>query len=859
MTRLGHVWDRVLSKFLNAPVSLRRVALSIGMLGPLLLLYRDLIFLSRPWLDLDLLLSYQPRYALLAEGLHAGHIPLWTDGMLAGFPIAFSEFGWFYPLTWALLRAFDPLRAYTIELAIGLALAAGAAYWLGRVWGLTRLGAYLASFLFTYGAFVFATSRFLNYADIYFALPAGIGTIELITRGHRKYVGILGLSAAVMALAGHPQIALLFGFSWGLFAVFRLWCACRDRGPQHTIASLAWITTAVSIGLAIGAVRLIPTMLNTGLSMRADGLGFAIAAQGSIPPWSLALGYLFPSFEIPRLLGDTLNAEELLYLGMATPALALMALCSRSRDKVVWFLCGLVVVSWIFAMGSFSLGFPLLHKLPLFGFFRQPARFGIVASFGLAYLAAIGIDQICSVSLRTSTPVRWITQAWVRLAGLIGAGTVTATVVLSGFAFLIIPYAHDYIDREIVGSEGRFLTAERYYRTFDQLYERMTMAFSLEFWTPRWTLCAAALTALIFWAWIRRRLPARNTQVALLVVLVLDVMVAPGHTIPTVPSDWHARNQHAVTVFPTESSGEWRIFSYRGLAQKFELSTAVGTTLNRSHRDLLEYLFLNETVSPNLPLTIQHASIDGYENLMSRAAAEYLAYIGSERSTIDGFASDASLDAVERSNLLHNRLSLLAAANVRYITSGVELEDSLLLNLRSGPIDLPSWSPVEQNLFVYELHNWAPRAWITRNWQTIDHTMTPNAVLDAMASQADPDMVLVNRDPGIVATTPTEPDIVHKADRGPRHVTLRIVSSTPGLLVFNEAMYPGWTVTVDQKPTDLLTVNTIMRGIPIDRAGPHTVVMSYNPPGFGLGLTLTVGGLIALLLLSTASWRSDRT
>jgi hypothetical protein len=244
---------------------------------------------------------------------------------------------------------------------------------------------------------------------------------------------------------------------------------------------------------------------------------------------------------------------------------------------------------------------------------------------------------------------------------------------------------------------------------------------------------------------------------------------------------------------------------------------------------------------------------------MSRAAAEYLAYIGSERSTIAGFASDASLDAVERSNLLHERLSLLSTANVRYITSGVELEDSLLLNLQSGPIDLPSWSPIDQNLFVYELHDWAPRAWITRNWQTVDHTLTPTAVLDAMASQADPDMVIVNRDPGIVATTPTAPDIVHKADRGPQHVTLQIVSSTPGLLVFNEAMYPGWTATVDQKPTDLLTVNTIMRGIPIDRAGPHTVVMSYNPPGFGLGLTLTIGSLIALLLLSTTSWRSDRT
>ena len=859
VTRLGRVWDRVLSKFLNASVSLRRVALLVGMLGPLVVLYRDLIFLSRPWLDLDLLLSYQPRYTLLAEGIHEGHIPLWADGMLAGFPIAFSEFGWFYPLTWALLRTFDPLRAYTIELAIGLALAAGAAYWLGRIWGLTRLGAYLASFLFTYGAFVFATSRFLNYADIYFALPAGIGTIELITRGHRKYVGILGLSAAVMALAGHPQIALLFGFVWGLFAVFRLWCVYRDRGSRHTIASLFWITAAVSIGLAIGAVRLIPTILNTALSVRADGLDFATAAQGSIPPWSLALGYLFPSFEIPRLLGDTLNAEELLYLGMATPALALMALCSRSRDKVVWFLGGLVVVSWIFAMGSFSLGFPLLHKLPLFGFFRQPARFGIVASFGLAYLAAIGIDQICAVDLRRSAPVRWITQAWVRIAGLIGVGTVAATVVLSGFAFLLIPYGHDYIDREIVGSEGRFLTAERYYRTFDQLYERMTTAFSLEFWTPRWTLCAAALTALILWAWIRRRLPARHTQVALLGVLVLDVLLAPGHTIPTIPSDWYARDQRAAEVFPAESSDEWRVFSYRGLAQKFELSTAVGTSLSRSDRDLLEYIFLNETLAPNLPLTTQHASIDGYENLMSRAAAEYLAYVGSERSTIAGFASDAGLDAAGRSHLLHERLSVLAAANVRYITSGVELDDSLLLKLQAGPIALPSWSPVDQNLFVYEMRDWAPRAWITRNWQTIDHTMTPAAILDAMASRSDPHIVIVNRDPGIVATAPTTPEIVHKADREPERVTLRIVSSTPGLLVFNEAMYPGWTATVDQKPTDLLTVNTIMRGIPIDRAGPHTVVMSYTPPGFGLGLTLTVGGLIALLLLATTSWWSDRT
>ena len=107
-----------------------------------------------------------------------------------------------------------------------------------------------------------------------------------------------------------------------------------------------------------------------------------------------------------------------------------------------------------------------------------------------------------------------------------------ATIVLSGLAFVIVPYGYDYIDRAIVGSEGRFLSAERYYRTFDQLYERMATAFSLEFWTPRWTLLAALLTAAVLWGFMRRHIEAQRAQVMLVGILVIDVLVAPGHMIP---------------------------------------------------------------------------------------------------------------------------------------------------------------------------------------------------------------------------------------------------------------------------------------------------------------------------------------
>ncbi|MYA58960.1 MAG: YfhO family protein, partial [Chloroflexi bacterium] len=724
------------------------------------------------------------------------------------------------------------------------------------VWGLSRLGAYMAAFLFTYGGFVFATSRFLNYADIFFALPAGVGAIELITRGQRRFSGLLALSAAVTVLAGHPQIALLWGFVWLLFAATRFWWIWGDSGLQRAVTGLAWVGAAAASGLAVGAVRLLPTLTTTGLSARAGGLDFAVASQGSIPPWSLVLGYLYPAFDIPRVLNETLNAEELLYLGLAAPALALVAVVVGWRQRLVVFLSGLILLTWILSMGSFSLGFPLLHKLPLFEFFRQPARFGIAASFGLAYLVAMGIEHLRDADLRSRQLVRWIGRVWVWLAGLIGAGAVAATIVLTGFAFLIVPYAYDYIDRVIVGSEGRFLTAERYYRTFDQLYEQMTAAFSLEYWAPRWSLLAALLTALIFWRYLRHRVSPASAQAALVGVLVFDVLLAPFHGIPTVPDDWYAREPQVASVVPGGSGGEWRVFSYRSQAQKFELSTAAGTELDRTRRDLLEYVFLNETLAPNLPMTGGRASIDGYENLMPQTTADYLAFVGSERSTVAGFASDSALDADGRIEVLRRRAPALAAANVRFVTSGVPLDASDLREVRVEDLALPTWASVDQNLYVYELADWAPRAWIARDWQVIQPGAPPSATLDTIAAR--PGRPLVDSDPGIRPSSVAGNDVVHPPKRGPDRVTVRVDLSDPGLLVFNEAMFPGWQATVDGRPTQMVTVNTLMRGVPIDSPGTHTVEMTYSPPGLGAGLAVSFTALGALIVLAVVGFWADR-
>ena len=848
LIRAAALTGRTAGQLASASANWHRLMIAAGLIAPLLLLYRAVLFGGAPWLDFDLLLSYQPRYRLLAEGLADGRIPLWTHELLGGFPVAFSEFGWFYPLTWGLLRIFDPLHAYFIETAIGLVMTAAAAYGLGRVWGLSRRSAFVAAFIFTYSPFVFATSRFLNYADIFFVLPAGLIAIERIAQGRTRWVVSIAVITGIASLAGHPQVALMFVSVWLLYALFRLEWTRQARGLPACVRLGSWIVIGVVIGLALGAVRLLPTIETTALSARAGGLSFETAAQGSIAPWSLILGYLHPSFEIPRVLDETLNAEELLYLGFMTPLLALLAILVARRHRVVRFLAVLVVVSWILAMGSYSLGFPLVHKLPLFGFFRQPARFGIVASFGIAFLAGYGFDLLLRPEVAKSRPIEWLARIWTGVAGVITAGTLMATVVLSGFAFLIVPYGYDLIDRTIVGSEGRFLTADRYYRTFDQLYARLEHALSLVGATPRLMLVVAIAGAVLVWGYRRGALRGTHAQIGFGALITADLLLAPGHAIATVPDEWYKRPASELAGPVVDRAG--RLFSYRAQAQKFELSTATGDQLSQEQRDLLEWIFLTATHAPNLALDDGPGTVDGYENLMPSTTAALLAYGGSERATVEGFATDPLLDAHARLDTLRSRLGVLAAINVRYITSGTALTIDGLREIHADLIELPRWVDVEQPLFVYEIENWRPDLWVARNWEVVDASDDVDVILDQLARQ--PDVPLVETDPGINrAQMPSLPDALGPVTRGPERIEFSVTLEAPGLVILNEAPSPGWTAEVNGKPTNVLSVNLMARGVALP-AGAHHIMMRFDPPGhaFGIVVSLVATGLLFPLLIA---------
>jgi hypothetical protein len=100
-----------------------------------------------------------------------------------------------------------------------------------------------------------------------------------------------------------------------------------------------------------------------------------------------------------------------------------------------------------------------------------------------------------------------------------------------------------------------------------------------------------------------------------------------------------------------------------------------------------------------------------------------------------------------------------------------------------------------------------------------------------------------------VEPDPAETVTVDRDD--PQRVELTAVLRSPGLVVLADVYYPGWTLTVDGRPAEILRTNRAMRGVAVP-AGTHRLDFRYEPTSFRAGLGLSAMGVIALA--AVAGW-----
>ncbi|MDE3089697.1 MAG: YfhO family protein, partial [Chloroflexota bacterium] len=175
----------------------------------------------------------------------------------------------------------------------------------------------------------------------------------------------------------------------------------------------------------------------------------------------------------------------------------------------------------------------------------------------------------------------------------------------------------------------------------------------------------------------------------------------------------------------------------------------------------------------------------------------------------------------------------------------------LLLNVRyvtTGRLGFANADVVMQDgdTRLLRLKDTLPRAWLVGAAQVADD----QATLAAMKSDAfDPRAVAYVADALPFAPSPNAAltPVIFEA-REPEHLVMSVNAPTDELLVLSEVYYPGWRATVDGVETPILRADVALRAVAL-RAGAHRVEMIFDPWSVKIGMAVTLGTVLALVIL----------
>ena len=106
--------------------------------------------------------------------------------------------------------------------------------------------------------------------------------------------------------------------------------------------------------------------------------------------------------------------------------------------------------------------------------------------------------------------------------------------------------------------------------------------------------------------------------------------------------------------------------------------------------------------------------------------------------------------------------------------------------------------------------------------------------------------------PKLSGRPPSESESVTVLYPNPQRAVLEVTLDSPGLVILSDVDYPGWQLTIDERPAPIYRVNVSMRGALVS-AGPHRLVYTFAPRSFQVGLVVSIFGLAAWLALGLFS------
>jgi hypothetical protein len=448
-----------------------------------------------------------PVYHFAQENFRQGIIPLWNPHLYAGIPfVGHIQSGAFYPpnLLLFLLTPEVTYRSILYLLSAHFWLAGVLMYFMlrnlrptpyqgeGVRVNLSRPAALLGALVFMFNDFFITHTGNPNMVAVGAWLPLVFLLFRhALTRAHIFYALLAGAVTGMAYLAGHIQPFLYILFVVGAYAVYVTLFELKKESSKKKAPSFFLLLSAfarpviyllafLAFTIFVSAISLVPNVEMSTQSLR-DSLTYSDAARYMLPPAHL-IGLLSPELwgRGPEIHWGPWERVEVGYVGVLPLILAVLGVMWRKEREPRFFLL-LGIVSFMLALGFYTVLHGWLYLIPGYSQIRVPARFVFLLDFAIAALAAYGFE-----TLRQPLP-RLFRTAWRKLL-LVVSATLAATLFVFAplmFVAVVLNQTQDsaIFNRTANGFNGLILFAVWLGASLVLLLARRTRWLTMPVWT----------------------------------------------------------------------------------------------------------------------------------------------------------------------------------------------------------------------------------------------------------------------------------------------------------------------------------------------------------------------------------------
>jgi hypothetical protein len=750
------------------------------------------VFLDNYFYWRDLLSHSYPAKKIFVDTVLNGDLPLWNPYISLGIPYLADLSNqplYFFNL---IFLVFPAGNAMNITILLHYLLCGIFTYLFVKQILNNRLIGLFGSIVFVFCGYSISVSCNIEYLAAIVWIPATFWAYyRLLNTCKILYIFLSGFFLSMLIFCGDP---MAFYYLSGFLVLRSLFELQKGKSNKYILIFLFLTLTS---SLVYAAVQLLPSIELVRLSVRNTGLDFKEATMWSFNPLRLLEFYLpfyfGNNFPYPVYWGTFLHTGEYdipwvesIYAGIIPLMLALCSFYySQTKEKVFWM--ALTLISLVLAFGCFTPVYKLLFSfIPYFDSFRYPEKLIVFTSLGITILACLGLKDL----INNKPEFRKYTEMFI----------IVLVVIAASVLFIDHSASLNLVNMKLSGNvTGDFINSNIIFRVF----------YFLILFTLLWS----------GWWFFTKKYTSKHFLIFIITITFIDLFYINSNAYVTSKINYYGQKVEVAKFIETHWQKPYppRILC-SPLLSKFYPSQKEESGNEKFLNNFYDIfnLYWLENLIPNRSIIYNINLIYTVSSLRLKTVKELSTHL-----------------------YFKNREKFFYNLNINYILA--------------SPWDLDIFKQYGKTVYfdkhktLLKVNNITPRAFMV--YDALYYNNKKRLQSDFLRASFDIKNFVLFEGTTESSTGKKDSDssVVIKSYT-PNAIKIYVHTKKPGYLILLDANYPGWKVTIDNKPAELLTANMVYRAVKVS-PGKRTVEFIFDPAIIKYGLFITIAGFIISILL----------